>query len=98
MTAQLALFAGPRARVTDPATSQAAADTVARYDAARLDAVVAAVQASRTATADDVHAKLGGLRSTIHRAVSRAARRGLIVPCGVRASITGRSMTVYRVA
>lgn len=101
---QLALFGEPAARAADPATSHEAAGRVRPSADARVRTVAAIVKGLGTATADDVVLETqqlqhqgDPLRSTIHAAVSRAAKLGLIVPCGKRASkLTGSQMTVYR--
>lgn len=106
MSDQLALFVEPAARRTDPATSRAAAESVARSHSGRLLRIQRIVAESDFwgCTADEVWHQVcvedqgpkRPTRSTWHSAVSAAAKAGLIVPNGARRlSDNGVVMAVY---
>lgn len=93
---QLAFFADPAARRTDPATSHAAAETVrpGKTEAA----ILAVARIAGPLTDDELCHRLPGLYGpTVKTARSRLSKQGLLVPDGVRMSCRQREMTVWRI-
>lgn len=105
MTEQLQLLTEPRSRRVDASTSLLAATRVAPGTSALEEAIVTAVaDALAAVTADEIadrvlvdHPARWG-RSTVLTAVSRARRRGRIVPAGQGVTSRGSTAVAYTAA
>lgn len=100
---QLALIAEPRHRKTDGHTSKAAAASVAQVSG-YLEAQIVKVAYNGPFTAQQI-ASILEVREpgrwdegTIRTAVSRCAKRGLLVPDGTGLTSRGRQAIAYRSA
>lgn len=99
---QLALIAEPRHRSTDPDTSRAAAKSIEPH-AGYLERLIVnfVAVAIEPATAERVAYALGCMHpnrwdeGTIRSAVSRTAKKGLIVPVGYGTTSRGRAAITY---
>ena len=90
---QPTLFQG-LARSTDPSTSRDAARKITGRTCWRI---LDLMRDGTPRTADQIAEAIGGLRSTVHSAVSRCAKDGSLVETGETSlSITGTPMRLYR--
>lgn len=98
---QLSVFAQPATRVVDPAQSRNAARVVAKGSdelERRIAVLVAESRRPMTAEAIAQQITLDSHRwghSTIESAVTRARKRGLIVPAGLAVTSRGREAQAY---
>lgn len=98
---QLTLLNQPRRRASDGHTSQAAAASVAPV-AGYLEQQIVKVAYNGPFTAEQIAGILGVREpgrwdeGTIRTAVSRASRRGVIVPDGFGVTARGRQAVAYR--
>lgn len=99
---QLSLLNQPRARHDNPHTSKAAAESVAPASGYLESRIVDACKGISALTAEQIAGILGVREpgrwdeGTIRTAVSRASRRGVIVPDGFGVTTRGRQAVAYR--
>ena len=104
MNEQLVLIATPRARHDSPVTSREAAAVVACAGGAIELAIADCVRTSPCPLTGEQIAHQLTLESdrwghgTIETAVTRARRRGLIIPAGFGLTSRGREAAMYRAA
>lgn len=103
MIEQLVLYAAPASRHSDPDTSRRAAERVSK-GSKELEAAIAAVVAQHTdaLVAEQIAQHIAATSDrwtipSIVTAVTRARRRGLIIPAGTGTTSRGSSATAYRV-
>ena len=101
---QLSLLNQPRARHDNPHTSEAAAESVAPASGYLESRIVDACKGARALTAEQIAGILGVREpgrwdeGTIRTAVSRAAKRGLLVVDGTGTTSRGRQAVAFRSA